>query len=246
MINHKISVMDLQRNVLTPEEFNKKYMNQPDQLLGVVVQTEILGLVLSTVQWKDVKWSDNTDELLTEAQNESLALQTISGYKHTREIVTKLDGKETDTAAQKCWNYTAGGLKWYLPSVLELATIYAFKDEINEVLRQIDDESEFLPDDDWFWSSSEYSQHNAWYVGFGNGYIYGYGKYNTGYVRAVAAFSSLAPSASLLSGEPSEGASKSNVPGTVEQFCGEMTDEQLVAILRERGFNGTISKSITL
>lgn len=40
----------------------------------------------------------------------------------------------------------------------------------------------------WYWSSTENSQHYAWYVNFSNGYVNGYGKYNSSSVRAVAAF----------------------------------------------------------
>ena len=37
----------------------------------------------------------------------------------------------------------------------------------------------------YYWSSSEYSDTNAWSQYFGNGFQYSYNKYNTYYVRAV-------------------------------------------------------------
>ena len=41
----------------------------------------------------------------------------------------------------------------------------------------------------WYWSSTENSQNNAWYVNFSNGNTSNVIKYNSGRVRAVAAFS---------------------------------------------------------
>ena len=41
----------------------------------------------------------------------------------------------------------------------------------------------------WYWSSTEYSQYNAWSVSFSNGYTSNNSKYNSYRVRAVAAFS---------------------------------------------------------
>ena len=40
----------------------------------------------------------------------------------------------------------------------------------------------------WYWSSTEYSQSNAWYVSFSNGGTSSNGKYSSIRVRAVAAF----------------------------------------------------------
>lgn len=241
MVNHKISVMDSEHNILTPEEYNQKH-GSLTELLGIVVQTDILGLVLSPAQWNDVKWSnkDEDDEIvLTEKQCEPVALQTISGLEHTREIVQKQEDDDGESAAQVCWNYKSGGLQWYLPSLLELSTIYAFKDEINNVIRKIDKDIVLLPDNGYMWSSSEYSQHNAWHVGFGGGGIGNWVNKYYGYtVRAVAAFSSLASIGERVDTRANKEASKSNVA--------DMTDEQLVQMLRERGFSGTINKQINL
>lgn len=241
MVNHKISVMDSEHNVLTPEEYNQKH-GSLTELLGIVVQTDILGLVLSPVQWNDINWSnkdDNDEIVLTEEQCESVALQTISGLEHTREIVQKQEGDNGESAAQICWNYKNGGLQWYLPSLLELSTIYAFKDEINNVIQQIDKDIALLPNNDYMWSSSEGRQWNAWIVNFGDGHIYYWSiKSNVGTVRAVAAFSSLSSIGERVDTLANKEDCKSNVVG--------MTDEQLVQILRERGFTGAINKLINL
>ena len=240
MVNHKISVMDSEHNVLTPEEYNQKH-GSLTELIGIVVQTDILGLVLSPDQWDCINWSNKNEDdesVLTEKQSESVALQTISGFEHTREIVQKQEGDDGESAAQVCWNYKSGGLQWYLPSLLELSTIYAFKDEINNVIRKIDKDIVLLPDNGYMWSSSEYSQWFAWVVNFGDG-IHGWlGKCNGNAVRAVAAFSSLASIGERVNTRANQEASKSNVA--------DMTDEQLVQVLRERGFSGTINKQMNL
>ena len=241
MVNHKISVMDSEHNVLTPEEYNQKH-GSLTELIGIVVQTDILGLVLSPDQWDCINWSNKNEDdesVLTEKQSESVALQTISGFEHTREIVQKQEGDDGESAAQVCWNYKSGGLQWYLPSLLELSTIYAFKDEINNVIRKIDKDIVLLPDNGYMWSSGEYSQWGAWYVTFGGGYISNWINKCYGHtVRAVAAFSSLASIGERVNTRANQEASKSNVA--------DMTDEQLVQVLRERGFSGTINKQINL
>ena len=40
----------------------------------------------------------------------------------------------------------------------------------------------------WYWSSTEYSQYNAWFVYFSNGNTNNNNKYNSNRVRAVAAY----------------------------------------------------------
>ena len=241
MVNHKISVMDSEHNVLTPEEYNQKH-GSLTELIGIVVQTDILGLVLSPDQWDCINWSNKNEDdesVLTEKQSESVALQTISGFEHTREIVQKQEGDDGESAAQVCWNYKSGGLQWYLPSLLELSTIYAFKDEINNVIRKIDKDIVLLPDNGYMWSISELSQHIAWSVHFGGGGIYSWYYKCLGItVRAVAAFSSLASIGERVNTRANQEASKSNVA--------DMTDEQLVQVLRERGFSGTINKQMNL
>ena len=86
-------------------------------------------------------------------------------------------------------------------------------------------------DETWVWSSSEGSQGGSWNVAFSNGYFgNNYGKCSSGMVRAVAAFQ---PSPSLLTGE-----AKSN-------DCLH-SDEALINMLRERGYKGELTKTLTI
>ena len=85
-------------------------------------------------------------------------------------------------------------------------------------------------DETWVWSSSENSQDYSWDVYFSGGYFDGNDEYGSGVVRAVAAFQ---PSPSLLTGE-----AKSN-------DCLH-SDEALINMLRERGYKGELTKTLTI
>ena len=85
-------------------------------------------------------------------------------------------------------------------------------------------------DETWVWSSSENSQYGSWGVYFSSGNFYSGLKCNSYMVRAVAAFQ---PSPSLLTGE-----AKSN-------DCLH-SDEALINMLRERGYKGELTKTLTI
>lgn len=74
----------------------------------------------------------------------------------------------------------------YIPSLGQLNLMAHYKDSINDALKYIGAEPLGSA---WCWSSTEGSQSNAWYVYFSNGITYGSSKYDSGGVRAVAAFS---------------------------------------------------------
>lgn len=75
---------------------------------------------------------------------------------------------------------------WHLPEKEELMLIYVNKDIINEALKKHGGKP---MKEEWYWSSSEYDNHNAWAQYFDNGRINGgnnkYG--NNLYVRPVLA-----------------------------------------------------------
>ena len=86
-------------------------------------------------------------------------------------------------------------------------------------------------DETWVWSSSEGSQSSSWGVYFSNGGFLNFSyKCHSGMVRAVVAFQ---PSPSLLTGE-----AKSN-------DCLH-SDEALINMLRERGYKGELTKTLTI
>lgn len=201
--------------------------------IGIIVETEFMSRVLAFDTWQE-QWG-NTDRILTEKQNESVAMQTFSGLDLTKRIVeaqTDIDGM---TAVKRCWNYQKGGLQWYLPCLMELGVLCAYRDEINKAMKEIGCPDECLlptedSDETWVWSSSESSQGSSWLVYFSGGGFNGSSKYNSCMVRAVAAFQ---PSPSLLTGE-----AKSN-------DCLH-SDEALINMLRARGYKGELTKTLII
>ena len=232
MEKYSISVLGTDKKQYEIADFRAKGMNYANAI-GIIVETEFMSRVLAFDTWQE-QWG-NTDRILTEKQNESVAMQTFSGLDLTKRIVeaqTDIDGM---TAAKRCWNYQKGGLQWYLPCFMELGVLCAYRDEINKAMKEIGCPDECLlptedSDETWVWSSSEGSQNDSWYVNFSNG-NFGYNtKYNSNMVRAVAAFQ---PSPSLLTGE-----AKSN-------DCLH-SDETLINMLRERGYKGELTKTLTI
>ena len=232
METYSISVLGADKKQYEIADFRARGMNYANAI-GIIVETEFMSRVLAFDTWQE-QWG-NTDRILTEEQNESVAMQTFSGLDLTKRIVeaqTDIDGM---TAAKRCWNYQKGGLQWYLPCLMELGVLCAYHDEINKAMKEIGCPDECLlptedSDETWVWSSSEYSQYNSWYVYFSNGNFTVSIKCYSGMVRAVAAFQ---PSPSLLTGE-----AKSN-------DCLH-SDEALINMLRERGYKGELTKTLTI
>ena len=232
MEKYFISVLGADKKQYEIADFRARGMNYTNAI-GIIVTTEFMSRILAFDTWKE-RWG-NTGRVLTEEQNESVAMQTFSGLDLTKRIVeaqTDIDGM---TAAKRCWNYQKGGLQWYLPCLMELGVLCAYRDEINKAMKEIGCPDECLlptedSDETWVWSSSEYSQYGSWNVYFSNGSFDLSGKCYSGMVRAVAAFQ---PSPSLLTGE-----AKSN-------DCLH-SDEALINMLRERGYKGELTKTLTI
>ena len=227
-MKHLISIKT-KDNVLSIEDFKAQGLTNND-VIGIIIQTETIGIIMSLDTWEEV-WN-NDDILVNKACGEAEALQELIGLELTRSIVEKTK-KNSDSmnAAIRCWDYGKGGLQWYLPSLYELGTIIAYRDEINEVLDMLGMPE--LGENDYGWSSSESNTHGAWYVYFGNGSFGIYGKCYSGVVRAVSAFS------------PLERGDFSSPSGKVTSNQ-TMTEESAVEFLRSIGYTGDLTKKIHL
>ena len=228
-MKHLISIKT-KDNVLSIEDFKAQGLTNND-VIGIIIQTETIGIIMSLDTWEEV-WN-NDDILVNKACGEAEALQELSGIELTRSIVEKTK-KNSDSmnAAIRCWDYGKGGIQWYLPSLYELGTIIAYRDEINEVLDMLDMPE--LNEKDYGWSSSESNTHNAWNVYFGNGNFYNYyNKFYSSVVRAVSAFS------------PLERGDFSSPSGKVTSNQ-TMTEESAVEFLRSIGYTGDLTKKIHL
>lgn len=74
-----------------------------------------------------------------------------------------------------------------LPSQRELMLMFAQQEKLNAALEEHEGKAW---ERGWYWSSSEYTYNNAWYVYANNGFVDWSGKSSTysGYVRCVLAF----------------------------------------------------------
>lgn len=79
---------------------------------------------------------------------------------------------------------TAG--KWWLPSIGELAMIWANFDKINYALSKINGATQLK--NSWYWSSTQYSNDNAWFLYMIAGNVNSYYKFYNSIVRPVSAF----------------------------------------------------------
>ena len=232
-MKHSISIKTV-NGVLSVADFKAQRVAKAD-VIGVVLQTETIGMIISLNQWKEIWCSDDNVKVFNKACGEAEALQTLSGLELTRNIVKQNEGDGEDmTAAMRCWQYDKGGLQWYLPCLYELGAIIAYRDELNEVFEMLG--ADILDENDWGWSSSEGYTHDAWFVNFGNGNFYGNNKYGSCVVRAVSAFSPL---------ERGDFSSPSG-NGNGEYPVPPMTEESAVEFLRSRGYTGTILKELSI
>lgn len=76
--------------------------------------------------------------------------------------------------------------KWWLPSLGELAMIWANFDKINYALSKINGATQLQKT--WYWSSTQYSADRAWFLYLSDGYVNNGYKFNQLRVRPVSAF----------------------------------------------------------
>lgn len=232
-MKHSISIKTV-NGVLSVSDFKAQRVAKAD-VIGVILQTETIGMIISLDQWKEIWCSEDNTKVFNKACGEAKALQTLNGLELTRNIVkqNEEDGEDM-TAAMRCWQYDKGGLQWYLPCLYELGTIIAYRDELNKVFEMLG--ADTFDEDDRGWSSSEYNSWNAWYVYFGSGSFGSINKYYSFVVRAVSAFSPL---------ERGDFSSPSG-NGNREYPVPPMTEEAAVEFLRSRGYTGTILKELSI
>ena len=123
------------------------------------------------------------------------AMNDWAGKANTTAQITHAEASGAGYAPGFCANYsrtnangyglTAG--KWWLPSLGEMMMIYANMTKINYALSLINGATQLV--EDAYWTSTETSATNAWYLHLDSGYASHYAKAsNAGRVRAVSAF----------------------------------------------------------
>lgn len=205
--------------------------------VGIIFGTPIIGLRVLAFDCSMEHWG-KTDNIVTDPHNESKAVQILCGLEDTKRIVEGQCYNDEMTAAKWCWQYRIGELQWYLPSLMELGALFLVRDQINDAMKQLGCSSDCLlpkenSDETDVWSSSEYSHSYSWHVYFRNGY-FNYGSKSHSYVvRAVAAPFPQTQSPNMFSGE-------------AKSKDSEISDEELVNLLRSRGYSGELTKTLTV
>ena len=188
IMKHLISLKTYQ-GIASVEDYQNGRIDIGD-VIGVILQTEVIGVIISLDQWNEIWCSERNRKVFNKGCGQAETLQTLSGLELTRSIVKQNEeDDESMTAAMRCWQYKKGNLQWYLPSLYELGTIIAYRDELNEVLEMLD--ADQFDKDDLSWSSSEGNCWGAWGVFFGYGNFNTFGKFYGFVVMAVSAFSPL-------------------------------------------------------
>ena len=158
----------------------------------------------SSVKWssKPVSSSDTSGSVqisgVTTTGDRITALNDFAGRANTTAIINGSTSSNVtnteDYAAGFCNRYsrtnangnglTAG--RWWLPSMGEMAMIWANFDKINYALSKINGATQLQTT--WYWVSTQYSAANAWGLSLRDGFVgYSY-KFGQGRVRPVSAF----------------------------------------------------------
>ena len=158
----------------------------------------------SSAKWssKPVSSSDTSGSVqisgVTTTGDRITALNDFAGRANTTAIINGSTSSNVtnteDYAAGFCNRYsrtnangkgmTAG--KWWLPSMGEMAMIWANFDKINYALSKISGAT--LLQANWYWTSTQYSANGAWYLNLGDGIVGNDWKFLQGRVRPVSAF----------------------------------------------------------
>lgn len=142
----------------------------------------VVGLKEQQSQWGTYGETTN----ITDSKTDGI----FRGYSNTKSLVSEHSGY----AIVSAYNSLKSGVTlppgktsgWYVPSVGELMKLYQARIKVNTSLSTL---GSTPLSSSFYWSSGEYSNHDAWSVNLGNGYVSDYRKngYNF-YVRVAFAF----------------------------------------------------------
>ena len=168
--------------------------NKGEVATGVLLIDGGRKLVIAPTETSLYWWSSNSAGGATSTSDRMVAQEDYNGKSNTSKIITTL-GSDTGYAPGYCYGYSrvnanGMGLKagtWWLPSLGELFLMWANFTKINYALSKISGATPLQQN--WYWSSTEYSAPYAWRLYFSNG-LQDNGTKSTyqGRVRAVSAF----------------------------------------------------------
>lgn len=185
------------------------YQNSGEIAEGVLLVEGGRHLVIAPTEASSVKWSSkpisdsNTSGSVqisgvTTTGDRITALNDFAGRANTTAIINgSTSSNVTNTeayAAGFCNKYSrtnakGNGLaagKWWLPSLGEMAMIWANFDKINYALSKISGATQLQ--ESWYWSSTQNSANRAWRLYLSDGNMAYDWKFRQGRVRPVSAF----------------------------------------------------------
>lgn len=185
------------------------YQNSGEIAEGVLLVEGGRILVIAPTEGDSIKWSskpasssDTSGSVqisgVTTTVDRTTALNDFAGRANTTAIINGSTSSNVtnteDYAAGFCNKYsrtnangnglTAG--RWWLPSMGEMAMIWANFDKINYALSKISGATQLQTT--WYWSSTQGSANTAWYLTLREGYMGNYWKFYQFRVRPVSAF----------------------------------------------------------
>lgn len=153
--------------------------NNKDCAVSVAFKFGQVSLFLYGQNIKHCEMTCKDKEPISVITSYSEAACDFMGRKHTQDLVSR---------GISCVDKLPKSKDWYIPAIGELYVMYLMKNQINKTLEYIGAE---LIKDTWYWSSTEHSALNAWYLYFSNGFFNNDGKTNELSVRPVSAFNPL-------------------------------------------------------
>ncbi len=185
------------------------YQNSGEIADGVLLVEGGRHLVIAPTESSGAKWSSKpvSDSNMsgsvqisgvTTTGDRITALNDFAGRANTTAIINASTSSNVtntnDYAAGFCNKYSRAnangkGLlagRWWLPSIGEMAMIWANLDKINYALSKISGATQLQ--ETWYWSSTQYSATNAWLLHLNDGTMTRTWKFAQNRVRPVSAF----------------------------------------------------------
>lgn len=154
--------------------------NNKDCAVAVAFKFGQVSLILYGQNIEDCKMTCEDKEPISVITSYAEAACDFMGRKRTQDLVAR---------GLSCVDKLPESKDWYIPAIGELYVMYLMKNQINKALEYIGAE---LIKDTWYWSSTEGSATNAWFLSFGNGSFISYNNKTLEYsVRPVSAFNPL-------------------------------------------------------
>jgi len=153
--------------------------NNKDCAVAVAFKFGQVSLILYGNNIEDCKMTCEDKEPISVITSYAEAACDFMGRKRTQDLVAR---------GLSCVDKLPESKDWYIPAIGELYVMYLMKNQINKALEYIGAE---LIKDTWYWSSTEFSATDAWFLYFGNGNFDYSNKTHDISVRPVSAFNPL-------------------------------------------------------